>query len=401
MNIITLETFREGKLRQREQTHNLITSLGNTYLKYKKHAAFYTGMTAGNITHAAPSDVFGNILLLGDNSAPAASEEFAPGNIIAWANKTAYAGADTKRGTPNLALSFCTDALARWVFEFPTHAGNSAIINSIGWAYSMNANEPIQAGYTLKGNSIDIQTVLSQPNGKTYFWYQDENYLWVGCHNSNSTIRPNLYKIDPANMTVLDSYENFPATVMEIPKDIVVLNGYLYVLSANTTGSEKVYKFDLSNQSLAATIPVQYVKYLTSDGTNFYTGWYNGTRKIEKRDINFNVIADIAYNYTFYALSIIDNNFWVFGNVSGSYYIWIYDKSLNLLHRLYIPQSGPAGKIIKLFGEYQITYDNSPTGYSNILKDFTFKSMGARGLLSAPIQKTAADTMRLTYDFLL
>lgn len=92
-------------------------------------------LAADDSWEGEPADLFTHLVLNADTAAEVTTrprmdaENFV---TVAWANKDGYAGADTKRGSPNFGEMRRDAARTLWVFDWPTSAGNGTF-RSVWW----------------------------------------------------------------------------------------------------------------------------------------------------------------------------------------------------------------------------------------------------------------------------
>lgn len=403
-NIVTVETFRNGKLRQRARTHNMITQPGLDWLKYKRDYGLNTGIAAGKNTHKVPLDCFNTIMALSDATAPVIGETCSLADVIAWANKTAYTGADTRRGTVNLVESYCTDDLIHWAIDFPTHAGNNGVINSIGWLYGLSQTTYIQGGYknNLVGNILTLSGLALTVDGislNTSAFHCDGTYIWI-CYQNNLDNSFRIYKLSLtgdliASYTSLDSLSVFH-NINSIAVDGNILYVLTYKGAPGTTSTLHVYNLTTETKINSYTLSRYATEMCFADGTLF-------TRIIG---------SDIVYKYSTAGIEI-----------GPTTILWDNTPSFSFFNSQYFDEDkiiafGQSTTVIYNYvtGEIKCLLDSENTnGYRHCMdKNFNFysfqyatgnlykqdhNSLGARALLPVPIQKTAADTMRITYDF--
>lgn len=137
---VTAELFdaTNGKLVQREETHNFIAKPAVDFLEQAQRTVFKKGMYTLNSSVMKDYQLLdkqNSILVLTDLAAAEdpENETHFYGKPIGWASRTAYSGSDILRGTVNIAQSNATSTQCTWVFDWPTTAANG-VIRSVGWA---------------------------------------------------------------------------------------------------------------------------------------------------------------------------------------------------------------------------------------------------------------------------
>lgn len=383
-NIVTVETFRNGKLRQRARTHNMITQPGLDWLKYKRDSGLNTGIAAGKNTHKVPLDYFNTLVALKDSSAPAINENYNLSNVIAWANKTAYTGADTKRGTVNLVESYCTDDLIHWAIDFPTHAGNMDIINSIAWEYCMTTSD-----YIIGGQEAVISFSIPISGARALCF--DGSHFWTGVLDGGKKIT--IYKLSKLG-AVLSTYGPFASGLTSNLSDVLVINNTAYITEWNGGSYKKVTIIPLSGIGITTKTLAYACSAITYDGTNIW-GLQHGLATIAKFDLSMNLISTISTPVPVFDIRYDPINNTIFGSVSDESCCYILDMSGMTLNKIYYTIGGNNYK--RFMNINGVLYAVSTV--TNKVYVINYNSLGARALLPVPIQKTAADTMRITYDF--
>jgi hypothetical protein len=382
-NIVTVETFRNGKLRQRAKTHNMITQPGLDWLKYKRDYGLNTGIAAGKNTHKVPYDVFNTLVALSDSTPPTLGENYNLSDVIAWANKTAYTGADTKRGTVNLAESYCTDDLIHWAIDFPTHAGNDGLINSIAWEYCNSISDFIQ-GVTNTNTESLISYLIGGINKKLCTVDLLGNF-WVLGYGAGMNTNGYLHKIDPITNTLIHSYGPYTWPTSN-PENICIFGNTAIFID----NYAKISLINISDGSLISQYqPATITPYIAYDGSHFW-GW-KATDKIVKYKADFSDdtiytipgaagISNLQYDPITECITVKAN---------GNQMIFINKQGI-IANKIACNDS-----LLLRSGNILYTGTPNPAKY----REYTTISQGARALLPVPIQKTAADTMRITYDF--
>lgn len=380
-NIVTVETFRNGKLRQRAKTHNMITRPGLDWLKYKRDYGLNTGIAAGKNTHKVPLDYFNTLVALKDSSAPTINENYNLSDVIAWANKTAYTGADTKRGTVNLVESYCTDNLIHWAIDFPTHAGNDGIINSIAWHY-YDAN-------TVMGNgtaSLFYESLWGY-NIKCYGTkWGDNKHIYIA-ESKTLAGTLNIYKISLATGAIVTTYGPYNKGATQNLNQFVIVGDRAYFNEYNGASYKNVYILNMTTGVFTTATRTAASTGLAYDGDNF---WGVGVNSIIKYKADFSNDTVIAVPISGVYLTYDINNNCFYTSVGDNKYRL--STTGNILASFNIALIGNAPFYIINNKEYI-------DGGSGKFYSVSWESQGARALLPVPIQKTAADTMRINYDF--
>jgi hypothetical protein len=142
---IELFDAHSGRKQNEVPFHNFIAIPQLEYIKQQARFGFsgpgpdcasYPGV---NTAEMARPDCMAYIVCSKYNAAEVpASERYPFGDIVGWSDRTAYVGADTKRGSVNISETIKTRSYSRWVFDWPTNAANDTF-RSVLWAGSISA----------------------------------------------------------------------------------------------------------------------------------------------------------------------------------------------------------------------------------------------------------------------
>lgn len=130
-----VELFDErGRLIERHTFENFVGRVQLEHYRWAARRDFAKSMGAPGISSdPEPWDPMSHLILSSSGLVESPDTETdPPGSMIGWANKTPYSGVDTLRGTPNYSESLATPTATRWVFDWPTTAGNGTF-QSIMW----------------------------------------------------------------------------------------------------------------------------------------------------------------------------------------------------------------------------------------------------------------------------
>lgn len=137
-----IELFDARTLRKVEEVPftNYVSTMATSYDAWKVRQEYRTSHPRTQ-TDTAPANVMGHMALTTDSRSDTGQIDF-QGTVIGWSNKSTYTGADVYRGTPNIAESLATPTMARWVFDWPSHAALGTF-RSLTWT---SLNESTRAG---------------------------------------------------------------------------------------------------------------------------------------------------------------------------------------------------------------------------------------------------------------
>lgn len=159
---VTAELFdaTNGKLVQREETHNFIAKPAVDFLRQAQRTIFKKGIYTLNNSAMQDYQLLdkqNSILVLSalSEAEDVENETHMYGRPIGYARRETYSGSNTMLGSVNVELSTATPERVTWVFDWPTHAANG-VINSVGWAKSLitNFNSSNYPGFTIHGSYI-------------------------------------------------------------------------------------------------------------------------------------------------------------------------------------------------------------------------------------------------------
>jgi len=188
---ITLQ-LRDGttnKLIQEEVGKNFTANQAVRYAKYLQRSQFKSGLSGigGADTDYPQHHTSSSLVLTNSSLTPDPTNEWTmPGQLVGYANKATYAGTDTFLGTPNTNQLDAQPGYTKWVFDWPTHAGNGTI-NSVGWCSTTYSTSSTDA-YTLASSYLSTCTIeqnWSTPQNWRYFARANTN---LSFGNTTSTI---------------------------------------------------------------------------------------------------------------------------------------------------------------------------------------------------------------------
>lgn len=134
---VMLELFdaETGRKVDESAGENYITPVGLEYARWSVRNAYKKAMPTNMNQDLERTDPFGQVYMT-DSGAPIDTGSSHPEGVLqAWASKASYSGADTMRGSLNVTESESDLTRAKWVFDWPTTAGNGTI-RSVGFTYS-------------------------------------------------------------------------------------------------------------------------------------------------------------------------------------------------------------------------------------------------------------------------
>ncbi len=251
---VTVELFdaKSGDLVEQRRDNNFIALIGVAYLQSIQRSNFKSTMESlytGSDTDLAITSPFQNVSLSNyTGSADQTKERIMPGTPIGYANKTAYSGSDTMRGTPNALLCTTSETLTKWVFDWPTHAANGTI-GSIGWTV----------------NNLIFSTIVKSTANLTQ--YPAANSIYVAYLPPDKIIVGNGTNVKVFNRSDFSEAASFTTiSANGIAWDSV--NSKVWVISGNQIAS---YNQTGTVVNSPMTVTTRTYKGLTFDGTDLWT----------------------------------------------------------------------------------------------------------------------------------
>jgi hypothetical protein len=420
-NFATIELFDEsGKKVEECVSENIVNNALNNYA-YKtfiidtllsKYSLVMNGLT--NFS------VFGNIVLTDYTGAEDATLRRMQGNIKGWANKyNTYVGADVLRGTINQSeSSFTPEGALKFVFDFPTNACNGTF-RSIWWTPSLTS-----VSITTSPFRPYCMTNISNQSlgtGATSFHYRfcvvDNKIIYIG----------GTTKIYSAVRSIVEDDGLFKATSTQ-EKDVILddnaprgidFDGTYYWVYGTQNG--KFYKYDAS-WNLITSWACAAATYMTS---NYYTFCCHGGKIYTYNHVN----ATTWNLYQWSTTGTLENTYNLY---SASYATFTDGRAtdaiitsdgtsiylmgfLNDYNTKVLEVTGSGGLVQEYtidhpnsviythynmaFDDYKNVYIFQPNSLTAINEYFPMFSPVAQNLLPAPITKTNANTMKISYTF--
>lgn len=333
------------------------------------------------------------------------------GEMVGWANGwLSYIGEDKLRGSVNIAETTSDFLRKHFVIDFPTNAANGTF-QSIYWVGSNEDTIPIYAEF--KEDSYIL-------GDKSYKYIVMNNFLY----GMDDIDKPdNFYKIDLNNFKVVravvnEDKQNKYYRVGKYQNQIYYFTGkYANVYDENLNFIKKI---DINPLDTSATIGmIHFISYdegfILGDGYynySIYDGDLNEVRAIDKSFVSFSQYAFYLGDGIFMIPSRLDRNngtpicyydvhndkkvFDVYGTTYYSFIIRIddYDRNSQLRHS-------------EEKNDYWYDWDSNKLYYLRTYNDNYYYTCAVRvpwfahTLLPAPVTKTATNTMKIQYDFVV
>ena len=180
-----VELFNEyGKKVLEEKTENTITFYETDRMKWRLKQDFYSGHPSSVLREPVYPL---NYIILDSYGGQISLDSMLKNTeyIVGWADKTPYSGADTLRGTINIAESYTTNGLVHWVFDWATHSGNGTI-QTIMWKDT---------------TQLTVISSFASPDSSPYDLTWDGTNLWLA-----GDINSSIYKLNPNTGAVISSF---------------------------------------------------------------------------------------------------------------------------------------------------------------------------------------------------
>lgn len=399
---VAVELFdaRTGKKQDEVRGENYITPMGMAHNRWKVRNDYMMSMPGSANLDTEPVYPFSEVWLSGSDRAVDVDSNMAEGEAVAWANKSTYSGADTGRGSPNTTECEADATRAKWVFDWPTHAGNGTI-RSAGWRPTSDETD-----FELVGGAQYLYSLMADyAAGITggVCLLADGSYVWTARDSTN--FRKGSLADCAANTAVAWGPTGTQVGVVS-PAAVCVDDTHMYVTGGVATSVGTVIrKFTIPTGVGAVT-----ASSITVPG--------------------YSTLIGVAYDGTM---------LWVLDNTSGK--MVRCDKSTGAIDREFTPRPGAIGccfwpergTLLVLLSngrlcEYDLDgnlimvarYGTSVTnggqpfigpdqliGFTNNFSGSNSTSrfnygkawVGSRVLLPSAITKTSLQTMKLTYTF--
>lgn len=368
---VTVQLFDEnGKMINEQKSENFIAKPIQKYFDHAMRNIFTRNRaTGGHQIYSGIQDPF-TTMILTDATHPEdpQNEWIRAGNIIGYAHTTGtYSGSSSLRGSYNLIESFTNREQVHIVVDFPTHAGNGTF-QSIYFS----------SEYTLLSNATDNRIYdesidkIQKHNGKIYA-------KW-----GSSTIVIFDDNFNIVEQTNVGGYSDF----WIVGNVIYYTNGGFDITSAPIS--------DPTNRTLVVTLDNRASGITRHELSGRWYLKYSST--IYVYDSNWNLLSSfIDINGT--SLTYMAGSFDEGVVTTAGTFIWVggeYNNNMTTLHG----DNRSEYRIVGFFDGYTFYHY-----YRSASNRATFRipliNIGSRTLLDQPVIKTANNTMKVIYDFML
>lgn len=379
---VTVQLFDvvTGELVQEEKGHNFLTK-AFTYYMAKLQKTMLSMGAYNNITNvfsvgseAAGGGTYGllkNLILSDSVMAESPSTEVkVPGNQIGFATRVPYVGSSTTQGTINQNESWASDYQMHWVFDFATDKANGTI-GSVCWKID-NAEYAIRSVSTKK--LVRAYSSIKYADG--YYW---------------GMISPVVYKIDPSTWLEVASY----TMTSSMSYGFNVFNGCIYYVAPwnllkYTIATGVTTTGDAGGQTPEMAILNGYTYNIHYTSASIVKGDANTCMTVKTITAPGGSVTDIhLVNGVIYVAK--SGGVYVFDPVGETFTLTTALKGYSILSAYAVV----TGKI-----QYQNTTATNLALYGIDPFNTDIYEMMTRKLLTTPVVKTSANTMKIIYDFI-
>lgn len=273
-NFAANQVIRHAKYVQRSYYKAGLSSLGSSDTDYRPHPAT-------------------DALVLTDSTlTPDPTNEWTmPGKLVGYGLKSSYAGADILRGTPNIAQLDAQEAYTKWVFDWPTNAGNGTI-NSVGWVATPANSSATDGSGPMFRTSCTIEQSWATPQTWRYFARAHTNLSFGNTANTVIYVLNSTYQ----QTTTFNVNGQFTA-VRGVAWDSG--NSFLWVIGDNGA-ARRIAAYNSSGvlQTGPFTITTRAYTALAHDGTKLWSTTQDNNENHTAWSLNPSDGSDIS-NFTF------------------------------------------------------------------------------------------------------
>jgi len=369
---VTVELFDNGYKIKTVKSKNMITQFAKEHMIWDMKEDFFRGCPGTLPTE--PQYALSHIALY-TAAAPENDPAQIPdlGTLIGWCNKTAYAGADTKRGTINRSESYANEEKAHWVFDWPTNSGNGTF-QTIVWC---------SFDETLVNHKLVVKTYFASPDIYPRGLAWDGTNLWLSVGDAKK-----IYRLNPTTGEVISSFGSPDA----IPRGLAWDGTNLWLAGDY---ADKIYKLNPTTGEVISSFasPDIYPYSLAWDGTNLWLAGLSAKKIYKLNPTTGEVISSFGSPdiYT-YGLAWDGTNLWLSGDYADKIYK-LNPTTGEVISSFASPDTTPTG----------LVWDGTNLWLAGVNTKKIYKlqaAIGAHTLLPQPVTKTNQQTMKIQYDFL-
>ena len=408
--LIELFDAKTGDKISEQYSENLITNALNKYL-YQSVIEMLV-QVAPTVSLSQIASLFGNIVLTDYTGAEDAALGKMAGVIIGWASKsTTYAGADTKRGTVNVATTTCiTPTSMSFVFDWPTTAGNGTF-RTLWWIPALNAPTTSPYAYIMFGatsiatsQTVAFSQVCFAKND--YYSIRNDNLVYKNARNPASA---------GTTMFTAGVLAKNPTGDDSAPKGITWDGTYFWIYGS-TSGKFFKYDYAFNLQTSWACAAATYIgnwnlfcwhvdsiytiRRVNATTWNLYkfntAGVLQNTYNIYGVYTNF-LDADMSSAY----LSVVSDGISLYlSNTAATTVKFLQVTGAGVYVTDFLCENGIASSGVTAMDEYGFFYITANSSTLLYAKCPAWSPI-TQNLLGVPTTKTSANTMKITYNFTL
>lgn len=451
---LTVELFdaQTNRMQEKVTTKNFISLAGTRHLKWAQRANYFKdGIQSLNpsvhLDHEQPLTQDHIVLSSNTSAASPSTEWHMLGKLIGYAGKYTYAGADTLLGSPNPSLCEATPTYTKWVFDWPTSAGNGTI-GSIGW---MNIPASYRGTGVYQARAYSSATLqdskalsstnynrIARKSGTEYFLAQassttiittDENFTQTGSFSVGSQFKAStqlhgiawdnnsgrlwVLGLNAANASILASY-NASGVLQSGPTTLASTRSYTSLTHdgthlwslVSTWGNFTAYRIDTSGNNVSNFAinfgPAQFVS--SFDEVAYGIACHEPSARLhiatyaQGSSNDWGGGGSIAAQFTSSALRAYD-----FSGNEAMVPVCSAVFEPSSANRFWPIRAGDNNETlyssdIDMIDEYQLLTMYRSSGSSYRVWRILLDGMGSRALLPSPITKTSSQTLRITYQ---
>lgn len=392
--VVGVELFdaRTGRKVDESVGENYITPVGLAHNRWKVRNDYMASMPGSNNLDVEPLNPFSEVWLSDSTAVVDTNSSLPLGSVLAWANKSSYVGADVYRGNPNSTECEASASSAKWVFDWPTHAGNGTI-GSVGWRPTSGGRQFAATTVESAGSywpGITTGGALVRMTGETYAVASRSSYLDSSTPMQKFTYGPfaTAGAIGPTPAAI--GFGSFRGVAED--------GTYWYVVGGTAVVKRFTIPVDLSTPSVT-NITVSGASALV--GAVFLGGdlWVadSTTKKVSKINATTGAVISEFTVPNVSGLGSIASADLLAVNHNGT--TSLYDTSGVVVVS---PVAAGAGGLLETASGNLLTVTSpvlpSSTNYQGSLLLFRIEC-GSRVLLPSPVTKSSLQTMKLTYTF--
>lgn len=316
---------------------------------------------------------------------------------MAWANKSSYAGPDVYRGNPNSIECQASVASAKWVFDWPTHAGNGTI-NSVG--FRPTSGQPYFAP-----SEISSVGHGGSYGGQTGICRLPDNRIVGGSNNAMAE-----FAVTPQGVvSVVGAYGPTTAEVGFSGQyrfgGVAVDATHMYVSGSKYSETPVIRKFPIPTSVGPVTaVSIAAVGYSSYAGVTYVAGRLFVTDTVSNKVLEIDsssgaVVSEFSVPNVSWINSHAQRGTLLVGTTSDVTYE--YQLNGTLIGRFLATAGGIGGSAISApeVGESALLVNRRAQSSLSGGVAAVRVAVGSRVLLPSPVTKTSLQTMKLTYTF--